>query len=187
MADVLHMPEGPAWTLADLDALPEGDGLQYELVDGLLLVTPSPVPDHQRVVREVFRLLDQDVPAGIEVFFAPLDFRPPGGTRSLQPDVLVVATTDVGPSYVPDGLLLAVEVLSPSTRSKDLVLKRAVYEESGVASYWVVDPRERRVTVWDRTPHGGLYGEARLARAGDELHLEQPYPVVLRPADLFPS
>lgn len=184
MALVLHMPEGPGWTLADLDALPD-DGLQYELVDGVLLVTPAPVPDHQRAVREVFLVLHRAVPSGVEVFFAPVDFRPPGGTRSLQPDVLVVATADVGPKYVPDGLLLAVEVLSPSTRSKDLVLKRAVYEEAGVASYWVVDLRDRTVTVWDRTESGGAFREARLARSGDELHLDQPYQVVLRPADLF--
>ena len=50
------------------------DGLQYELLDGLLLVTPAAVPNHQRFARGIFLTLHSACPAGLEVFFAPLDW-----------------------------------------------------------------------------------------------------------------
>ena len=62
---------------------------------------------------------------------APLDFRPTR-QRSLQPDLLVVREEDVGEKNITQPLLLAVEVMSPTTRAKDLLLKRGLYEDSGV-------------------------------------------------------
>jgi Uma2 family endonuclease len=85
-------------------------------------------------------------PPGLEAFFAPLDRRPDDRT-SLQPDLLVVRDEDVEAKNVRKPLVLAVEVLSPSSRRKDLVLKRSKYEDVGVASYWVVDPEEPSVVV----------------------------------------
>ena len=70
---------------------------------------------------------------------APTDYQPTN-TRSFQPDLLVVSRTDPGDAAVTTPLALAVEVLAPSSRSMDLVLKRAVYEQAGVSTYWVVDP-----------------------------------------------
>ena len=109
------------WTVDDLDQVPD-DGLQYELLDGMLLVTPAPVPDHQRFARGVFRILDEACPYDrFEVFFAPIDWQPDLRT-SLQPDVLVVAKDRIGAKNITEPLALAVEVLSPSTRRKDMVL-----------------------------------------------------------------
>ena len=69
------MPSGGVWTVDDLDDVPD-DGLQYELADGVLLVTPSPRPRHQRMLGRLYRLLLDDCPPELEVFLAPLDFRP---------------------------------------------------------------------------------------------------------------
>src|SRR4051812_31505951 len=113
------MPPLREWTVADLELLPE-DGLQYELLDGLLLVSPAPVPIHQRVTRKLLRLLDDACPESMEAFSAPLDWQPDLRT-SLQPDLLVVKSSDVGSRNVSAPLILAVEILSPSTRRKDLV------------------------------------------------------------------
>ena len=52
---------------------------------------------------------------------------------------MVLATLDIE-AAISDSLILAVEVLSPSTRRKDLFLKRSKYEDAGVESYWIVDP-----------------------------------------------
>jgi Uma2 family endonuclease len=123
------------WTVADLDLLPD-DGLQYELLDGILLVTPAPVPQHQRAAGRLHLLLGPACPPGLEVFFAPLDWRPDLRT-SLQPDLLVVRDEDIELANIRKPLVLAVEVLSPSTRRKDLVLKRSKYQDAGVSSYWV--------------------------------------------------
>jgi len=181
MTRMVAMRYGTEWTVDDLDRLPD-DGLQYELLDGLLLVTPAPIPDHQRMARGAFlALYDACVPP-YEVFFAPLDWRPDRWT-SLQPDLLVVPTTDVGDKNIQLPLALAVEVLSPSTRRKDLVLKHGKYADAGVGSYWVLDPRVPSIVAYDL--RDGAYDEAGRAEGDQELTLLRPYPVRVVPSQLL--
>ncbi len=180
MTAVTVMPREGDWTVDDLDRLPD-DGLQYELADGVLLVTPAPLPAHQRVVGDLYVLLRNAEVAGTEVYLAPLDYRP-SRVRSLQPDLLVVRTEDVGPTNVQKPLLLAVEVLSRSTRSKDLLLKRGLYEDSGVASYWVVDPERPSLLVLDLLD--GRYAETAHVVGDEVAELDRPFPVTVRPSEL---
>src|SRR5258708_20924551 len=98
------------WTVDDLDTLPD-DGLRYELFDGVLVVSPAPVPIHQRVVVELSFLLRHACPDHLEVFVAPLDFRPTR-RRSFQPDVLIARRASVGQKCLEKPLGLAVEVPS---------------------------------------------------------------------------
>lgn len=140
------LPRDHPWTVADLELLPE-DGLRYELVDGTLLVSAAPSKQHQRVLGNLHLLLRAACPPELEVFLAPTDYQPTS-TRSLQPDLLVVARDDPGGGAVTTPLALAVEVLSPSSRSIDLVLKRELYEQAGVRCYWVVDPDELSLRAW---------------------------------------
>lgn len=169
------------WTVVDLDDLPD-DGLQYEILDGLLLVTPPPIPDHQRFSRGVFKLLDAACPdERLEVFFAPIGWQPDNRT-SLEPDVLVVERARVGPKAINEVLLLAVEVLSPSTRRKDQVLKFSKYEDSGVAAYWIVDPLGPAVTAYEL--RDGRYVEVGAAVGDETLPLQQPFPVTVVPSAL---
>ncbi|MGI8537278.1 MAG: Uma2 family endonuclease [Mycobacteriales bacterium] len=181
MNSMTVMPRGDNWTVADLAAIPD-DGLQYELADGVLLVSPAPRPRHQVVVGELYLLLRAACPADLQVFLAPLDYQPTN-RRSFQPDLLVVRRTDVGESNVVAPLLLAVEVLSPSTRSKDLLLKRGLYEESGVGSYWIVDLDEPSVTVLEL--RDGRYVEAGAVVGNEVLALDLPFPVRLCPQALL--
>jgi Uma2 family endonuclease len=175
------MPRAGDWTVEDLEGIPD-DGLQYELADGVLLVSPAPRPLHQRVVARLFVLLEKVVPPELEVYFAPLDFQPTRRT-SLQPDLLVVRRSDVGELNITAPLLLAVEVLSPSTRAKDLLLKHGLYRDSGVASYWVVDPLVPSLTVWEL--RDGSYVEM-VGVAGDEAaRLVTPFDVTVVPAQLL--
>ena len=139
------------WTAAMLAGLPD-DGRRYEIVDGELLVTPAPSWAHQRAVRQLFmRLhsyLDQH---GIgEAIMAPadveLDFR-----TVVEPDLFVVPSLPgVKPgSYAEaERLLLAVEVLSPSTARADRQIKRRRYQDTGVAEYWIVDLDARLIERW---------------------------------------
>ena len=181
MSAVTVMPRGGDWTVADLAQLPD-DGLQYELADGVLLVSPAPVPRHQVVVVELLYQLRAACPDHLQVLVAPVDYQPTD-RRSLQPDLLVVRRSDVGATRIVAPLVLAVEVLSPSTRSKDLLLKRGLYEQSGVGSYWVVDPEEPSVLVLEL--QGGSYVEAGRVVGQDELAVQLPYPVVLQPSALL--
>lgn len=72
MVAMTLLPRSRPLTRADLDAIPD-DGHRYELLDGVLLVTPAPSLEHQRVARELFLLLHAACPEGLEVLFAPFD------------------------------------------------------------------------------------------------------------------
>ena len=175
------MPNTHDWTVDDLESLPD-DGMRYELVDGVLLVSPAPVPRHQRAARGVFRLLDAAAPHGLEVFFAPLDFQPTR-RRSLEPDLLVVRREDVGEKNITRPLLLAVEVLSPGTCTVDLSLKRQVYEESRVDAYWLVDPGVPSVTVLEL--EAGRYVERVRAQGDTAVQVTRPFPLTIVPSALL--
>ena len=169
------LPHDHDWTVADLDLLPD-DGFRYELVDGVLLVSPAPSIAHQRCQRELGFLLHPLLQADQELFFAPLDFQPTD-RRSLQPDVLIMSREDKGDKAATLPLVLAVEVLSPSSRSIDTILKRELYEQAGVLHYWVADPATRTITVWDLVH--GRYDEARVVRDAHPVTLVAPVSLTL--------
>jgi Uma2 family endonuclease len=175
------MPRENEWTVDDLDLIPD-DGLQYELLDGMLLVSPAPIPVHQRVIRKLCAVLEAACPPEFEVFFAPLDWRP-DNTTSLQPDLLVVRNEDVGVTNIQRPLVLAVEVLSPSTRRKDQLLKRSKYEDSGIKSYWMVDPTESSIEVLELVE--GSYRTVARVTGEDEVSIAVPFPVRIQPAALI--
>ena len=130
------------WTVAERDALPD-DGNRYEVIDGELFVTPAPAWRHQAAVGLVLRLLAEYLerqPVGY-VFVAPADvvFSP---KRGVQPDLFVVPLVDGRvPKHFDEvrHLLLAIEVLSPTTARADRVKKRTLFREEGVDEYWIVD------------------------------------------------
>lgn len=167
-------------TRAELDAMPD-DGRRHELLDGVLLVTPAPVLRHQRAAFRLARLLDDACPDDLELIMAPFDVALSDDTV-LEPDVLVARVDDLTERDLPTAPLLAVEVLSPSTRRYDLLLKRSRYEAAGTPSYWVVDPDEPSVTAWEL--RDGVYAEAGRAAGDEALELTAPYPVRIVPAEL---
>lgn len=175
------LPRTGEWTVDDLDGLPD-DGLQYELFDGVLVVSPAPIPVHQDILRELVLLMCAACPRELKVYFAPLDYRP-DRRKSVQPDLLVVHREDVGEKNIVEPLLLAVEVLSDSTRSKDLLLKRDLYARTAVASYWVLDPRGPALVAYDL--RDGVYVEVARAAGEEEAVLTLPFPVTVRPAALL--
>jgi Uma2 family endonuclease len=138
------------YTAEMVRALPD-DGQRYELVHGELLVTPAPRAWHQEVVERIGRALADyvhDVGVG-HVFRAPADISWSDDTL-VQPDVFVVPIEDARTLDWArmKTLLLAVEVLSPSTARSDRFTKRRLYQEVGVPTYWIVDPERRCVEGW---------------------------------------
>ena len=140
------------WTVEMVHALPD-DGNRYECVDGALLVTPGPWNPHQAVVGEFFGLLRpyvREMRLGY-VQVAPTDVEVDAATV-VQPDVLVFRLPPVSESQPLRGqdLLLVIEIVSPSTVSRDRGLKRKLYRRLRVGEYWVVDRAQRRVERWRR-------------------------------------
>lgn len=127
---------------ADLAALPD-DGHRYQLLEGELVVTPSPSLRHQHVSRELeYQLLTHVREHGLgEVYHAPLDVTL--DDRSVvQPDIFFVSKERSGILRgervigAPD---LCIEILSPGTEQVDRVRKLGLYARFGVAHYWIVD------------------------------------------------
>jgi len=172
------LPYSRALTVEDLAGLPD-DGHRYELVDGSLVVTPAPHRRHQRAVMRLGVLLTAAIPDGLEVLPAPYEWRLSNDT-AVQPDLVVCERSD--DAYQTIAPILVVEVLSPSTRRFDLLAKRDVYDEGGVTAYWIVDPDEPSVTVLGR--RAGRLGVLAEARGDEELTVEEPFAVRVRPSDL---
>jgi Uma2 family endonuclease len=182
MSAVTALPWGRELTVADLDAMPD-DGHRYELIDGTLIVTPAPTPQHQRVLRELALAVHPLVPSGYELLWAPTDVRLSTRTN-LQPDLFVASLGDPDTQRVSIPPLLVAEVLSPSTRHVDLGLKRSKYAALGTTSYWVVDPGAPSITAWELVD--GRYVEAGHAEGDEPLVLERPFPVRIVPQELVP-
>ncbi|WP_410642376.1 Uma2 family endonuclease [Amycolatopsis sp. lyj-346] len=182
MADIeLPADSGPL-TVHDLEGMPD-DGRRYELIDGVLIVSPAPGRRHQKIVMNLGRALEDVCPAEYDVLVAPFAVHS-GDKIELQPDVLVGLDEDFTDKDLPAPPVLAVEVLSPSTAIHDLNTKKAVYERLGTGSYWVIDPAAPALTVFELDANGHYQQVAKAA--GDEvLELERPYPVRIVPRELL--
>lgn len=139
------------WTREEVLALPE-DGNRYELIDGELLVSPSPRYLHQYGVGELHLLLAlylREHGIGVAVFSpADLDLR---AGQLVQPDMFVAALVQgrAPADWREVGIpILVVEVLSPSTAKEDRVRKRHLYQRVGVPVYWIFDLDARVVEEW---------------------------------------
>lgn len=174
-------PEG--FRVEDLDELPEFGSIRYELVDGVLLVSPAARHRHQIAIGDLGDLLKAFCPAEQVVIAAAQDVRC-GERTSLQPDLLVERLSDIDlDEHVARAPLLVVEFVSPSSRRIDLGLKREVYADMGVSSYWVVHPAEDWVRAYELRE--GDYDLVASAQGDELLAVERPFPVSFRPTDLL--
>lgn len=149
-ADWVSGPLQGFWTYDDYAALPD-DGNRYEIVNGVLVMAPSPSPSHQDIVLEIVSYLRVHVKlAGLgRVFPSPIDVEL-GPKNVFQPDIVVVLNEHLARVQekkivgAPD---LVVEVASQSTAAYDRLTKYEVYARAGIAEYWIVKPATRAVEV----------------------------------------
>lgn len=181
---LMALPWGAPLTRDDLADLPD-DGHRYEIVDGALLVTPSPGYQHQAAITELLVLLHGAAGPELVVLAAPFDYVVTNDTV-LQPDLLVANRADVGERGLEHGTpVLVVEILSPSTRLNDLGTKRLAYQAAGVPVYWVVDPEEPSLTVFSL--EAGTYAESAKVTGEGTYRADSPFAVDVVPARLTPG
>jgi Uma2 family endonuclease len=137
------------YTYADLLAMPE-DTVRREIIDGELIVSPSPNRWHQELVALVYDVLKTAGAAVGKVWFAPLDVRL-SDHDSVQPDVLFVRTErfhilaeDGRITGAPD---IVVEIVSSTSARYDRVRKFALFARAGVPEYWILDYRDRSFAI----------------------------------------
>ncbi|NUT53068.1 MAG: Uma2 family endonuclease [Saccharothrix sp.] len=181
MTVMVERESGP-YTVEDLEGMPD-DGRRYELVDGELLVSPAPGFRHQKIVGELFVRLREACPDDLSVLTAPFAVQT-AVTTEVQPDVLVGRNADFTDKLLPVAPLLAVEVLSPGTNIRDLTVKKDAYERMGVVSYWVIDPWEPMLAVFE-LDSDGCY--RLVAEVSEEKPFDAtlPFPVRIVPAELL--
>ncbi|MGH2558984.1 MAG: Uma2 family endonuclease [Thermomicrobiales bacterium] len=137
-------------TYEDLLNTPD-DNNRYEIIGGELVVSPAPVPVHQEIiVGLILRIGGFVADRGLgNIYTSPIDVKLTEHNY-VEPDIVFIRQerlSIVGPSYIDGYPDLIVEVLSPSSRRRDLVHKAALYSASGVQEYWQVDPQAKTLTI----------------------------------------
>ena len=145
-------PEQGEWTYEDYLNLPD-DGNRYEIIEGRLYMTNAPNIDHQFAVVKIVSQMEQFVSQNKlgYVLTAPFEVHLSEKSRPVQPDVLFVRAENwpgPGAKYFEGAPDLVVEVLSPSSRRTDQMIKFMAYEKAKVREYWIADPKARLVQVF---------------------------------------
>ncbi|HKS99514.1 MAG TPA: Uma2 family endonuclease [Rugosimonospora sp.] len=183
MAYAFELLASQVWTTDDLDTLPE-DSPRRELIDGVPNVSPAPSRFHQSIAARLNSALlqscpdDFDVSQGVEVRISK--------TRSFIPDVVVTRAKATFVHYAaPDEVVLAIEIVSPSSTLLDRVTKPAAYAQAGVPFYWRIethDPGHVRVDTYALSESGAVY--APTGEFTDVIELDQPWRIRLPVADI---
>jgi Uma2 family endonuclease len=172
---------GQLFTVDDLERTPD-DGRRYELVDGVLIVSPAPRVPHRLVLAELIVLLHGACPAGLFVVPGP-------GVRmsvdtELIPDLVVIRQDQLAETRVTRPPLLAVEIQSSSTALFDLNTKKAVYERFSIESYWVVVPHADRPELIAFELREGRYEQVGHVTDSQVFRPSRPFDVEVVPARL---
>jgi Uma2 family endonuclease len=138
------------FTYEDYKNLPESETKRYELLEGDLVMVPSPSWRHQDISRRLeFRLeaFVEKQQLGV-VADAPLDVIL--GEDVVQPDILFISqqrSTIIHDEAIRGAPDLVIEILSPATAQRDRTYKKTLYARHGVQEFWLVDPETQTVEV----------------------------------------
>ena len=172
------MKGGKSYTVADIEALPEGE--RAELIDGELFMMASPTLTHQELLMRISSTIWNYISehkGGCRVLPAPFAVYIKNDDRHfVEPDISVICDEkkldEKGCHGAPDWVI---EIVSPTSGQMDYVRKLALYQTAGVREYWIVDPQRETVTVYDlengREP--GEYSFSEQIKAGiyEDLYL----------------
>ena len=144
------------FSIKDYMSMPNGK--LYQLLDGELIVAPSPTSKHQSISGKLYLTMSQFVTQNQlgQVWYAPLDVIL-SDHDVVQPDIFFISNargnilTEANVQVAPD---LVVEILSPATAQHEREYKRTLYSHHGVREYWLVEPEEDRVEVWTESGTG---------------------------------
>ncbi|HLT10865.1 MAG TPA: Uma2 family endonuclease [Micromonosporaceae bacterium] len=171
-----------SYTLEDVLNLPP-DAPRVELVDGVMLVVPSPTEDHQDISFLLCAWLRRHAPKeykAIQALGVAVEI-----DRTYEPDVLLIRAGGDGSRHfvTPDQVIIAIEVVTPRTRARDRISKPAEYAAAGIPYYWRVEQNPVHVFAYRLGPHG-RYELA--ADSTEMLELDEPFPIKLPIAEITP-
>ena len=152
MLESTLLPEGPIrLTYDEYVELPE-DGKIYEIIGGALHVNSVPNTRHQKISRKIqFQMMTQLEDKGLgEVFNAPTDLFL-DKENIVQPDLIYISRERIEiieHKYIKGIHDLVIEILSPGSRRRDILIKSSLYAGFGVPGYWLVDPDIDRIEAF---------------------------------------
>lgn len=133
-------------SFAEFEAIPKQEGWNYELIDGMVMMSPRPAMKHQRVSSRLLvhlwgSLKGKDCEPVQEVELALEEDR-------FIPDLMVICNDNLDSTRYEKPPLIAIEIVSPTSGSRDYITKRRKYEQLGIQEYWIVSPEEKCITVF---------------------------------------
>lgn len=177
------IPTGRPFTVADLEAMPD-DGNRYELIDGMLIVSPAPSWEHQEMGLTAYVVLRDACPREMRVLAAPFAVQTAFDSE-VQPDVFVARYTDMRSKNLPVAPLMVAEALSHSTALHDRNTKMAHYARMGVATYWLLDPTEPGSLTVFELGSDRRYQQVSHVVGDEPFQAALPFPVTIVPARLL--
>ena len=184
-AAMSERPPADGWTAADLERFPE-DSVRRELLDGVLLVSPSASRIHQSLATRLEMALeawcppDQLATQNVDVRFSD--------RRSFTPDVLVITAAAADRAdrlYEPHELILAVEIVSPTSVGMDRITKPAIYAGAGIPFYWRIETAgEIVVHTYRLDATDEVYQPTGTFR--DAVKLDEPWPIEIPISQITP-
>lgn len=149
----LNIPEkeNGTYTVDDLLSLP--DDVHAELIDGFIIINETPTVTHQGILTELSYYLTDYIKkkkGTCKVYQSPIGVRLDKDNKTLlQPDLIVLCDSSKSDGHHINGAPdLVVEVVSPSSRSRDYMVKLNKYYYAGVHEYWIIDPKRKTITVY---------------------------------------
>lgn len=151
-AETEKMSEDRVYSVRDIESLPEGE--RAELIDGKIYMMATPTLTHQDILGWLYAQIRLHImkgkgtckalPAPFAVYIKNDDH------NYVEPDVSVICDPnkldEKGCHGAPDWLI---EIVSPSSKAMDYIRKCSLYEKAGVREYWIVDPKEKSIMVYD--------------------------------------
>lgn len=159
-------------TLEEFEAMPKEEHLNYEFIDGVVLMSPSPSRAHQTLGAQILATIGNQLKHTPCDPLYGLDIQHHGCVY--RPDLVIFVDRE---AELPE---IIFEILSPSSRYRDLRVKLVKYEEMGVKEYWVVDPKLKSITVYDF-----INSTAEVYTAGDTAQSIAHPEIQLAIADIF--
>jgi Uma2 family endonuclease len=167
-------------TLEEWDALPEDNSRHYELAEGVLVVSPRAASLHNLAMVNLTFDLNRQLPSTLAATADTEVVIDPGFPATVRaPDVLVTSASHLRENPVrfdPGDVLLAIEIISPGSRTTDRVTKLAEYARAGIPHYWVIDLQEP-ATLLANNLVGGRYEIA--AKATGKVTLIEPATITI--------
>ena len=164
------------WTVDNLRASDIEDWRRFQIVDGSLVVSPSPGRTHEFVSADVRAAIRAALPTGVDVI-GPMGVEI--GSSYLIPDLVVVSSAArAGTGELrPDEVLLVVEIVSPGSVTMDRIVKPAKYAAAGIPAYWRVETEPVSLTAYLLPPGTDTYAESGSWGQGETATPAEPFPV----------